>query len=90
MPNYFEISPVVFDKKILKVFHFGCHGNQNSAWNGNLRTTLKGDYPRIIPVKFGETPPSGLGGDVIYRELLTDEGHPMITIAHLEPMAQVS
>ena len=39
--------------------------------------------------------PSGLGGDVIKRKLLTDDGrtdngHPMITIANLEPMAQVS
>ena len=31
---------------------------------------------------FGEIPPSGLGGDVIQR--LTDDGHPMITIAHIE------
>ena len=41
-------------------------------------------------MKFGEIPPSGLGGDVVLRKLLTDNGHPMITIAHLEPMAQVS
>ena len=39
-------------------------------------------------MKFGEISPSGLG-DVISRKLLT-EGHPMNTIAHLEPMAQVS
>ena len=30
---------------------------------------------------FGEIPTSGLGGDVIERKLLTDDGHPMITIA---------
>ena len=34
--QYFEMGPVVFDKKIFKSFHFGCHGNQNSAWNQNL------------------------------------------------------
>ena len=48
----------------------------------------------IIPVKFGEIPPSGLG-DILYNKLLTDngrrdDGHPMITIAHHNPMAQVS
>ena len=26
----------------------------------------------IIPVKFGEIPPIGLGGDVVWSELLTD------------------
>ena len=31
----------------------------NSAWNGNLLATLKGDHHRIIPVKSGEIPPSG-------------------------------
>ena len=50
---------VVLDKKNFEVFAFGCHGNQNSAWNGNLLATLKEDHPRIIPVKFGEIPPSG-------------------------------
>ena len=30
----FKFCPVVFDKKIFKVFPFGCRGNQNSAWNG--------------------------------------------------------
>ena len=64
MPNYFEIRTVVFDKKIFTVFHFGCHGNQNSAWNGNLSRTLRGNHPGIIPVKFGEIPSDGLG-DVI-------------------------
>ena len=27
--------------------------------------TLKEDHPKIIPVKFGEIPPSGSGGDVV-------------------------
>ena len=33
--HYFQIGPVAFDK-IFKVLPFGCHCNQNSAWNGNL------------------------------------------------------
>ena len=32
VPNYFQIGPVVFEK-IFKGFPFGCHGNQNTAWN---------------------------------------------------------
>ena len=31
------------------------------------------DHPRIIPVKFGESPSCGLGGDVPYIKLLTDD-----------------
>ena len=33
--NHFQISMLVFDKKIFKVLPLGWHGNQNSAWNGN-------------------------------------------------------
>ena len=40
-------------------------------------------------MKFGGIPPNTLG-DVISRKLLTEEGHPVNTIVHLEPMAQVS
>ena len=32
---------------------------------GTIWTTLKEDQPRIIPVKFGQNPISGLGGDVV-------------------------
>ena len=32
---------------------------------GTIWTTLKEDQPRIIPVKFGQIPISGLGGDVV-------------------------
>ena len=45
-----------------------CHCNQNSAWNGNLLAALIGDLPSIIPVKFGEILPSGLGFDVVERK----------------------
>ena len=58
-------------RRFLKFFFsFGCHGNHNSAWIEIIRTILKGDHPRIIPVKFGDNLPSVLGGD----ELLTDDG----------------
>ena len=56
MPNYFHISPVIFDKKIFLSFPFGC-----MATNFNLWTTLIEDHPRIIPVKFGEILSSSLG-----------------------------
>ena len=32
---------------------------------GTIWTTLKEGQPRIIPVKFGQIPISGLGGDVV-------------------------
>ena len=32
------------------------------------------DHPRIIPVKFGDNPPCGLGGDFAQSNLLTDDG----------------
>ena len=51
--------------KLFTVFPYSCPGNQNSAWNGNLLATLKGDHPMIISVKFGEILQSGLGEDVI-------------------------
>ena len=34
-------------------------------WTGAIWTTLKEDQPRIIPLKFGQIPTSGLGGDVV-------------------------
>ena len=33
-------------------------------WTGTICTILREDQPRIIPVKFGENPNSGLG-DVV-------------------------
>ena len=32
---------------------------------GTIWTTLKEDKPKINPVKFGQIPISGLGGDVV-------------------------
>ena len=56
VPNYFEISPIIF----FYVFLLGCHGKQKSARIGSPLTTLKGDLLKIIPVKFGEIHSSGL------------------------------
>ena len=39
-------------------------------WTGTIWTTLKEDQPRIIPVKFGQNPICGLGGDVVWRNCL--------------------
>ena len=52
---------------------------------------------RIISVKFGQIPTSGLGGD-LFEDCGRTDGHTdddddrrrVITIAHLEPSAQVS
>ena len=41
----------------------------------NFWTTLKEDQPRIIPVKFGQNPISGLGGEVISRNYLWTDAH---------------
>ena len=52
----------------------------------------------IIPVKFGQNPISGLGGDLFKKiadgrtdgHTNDDDGRRVITIAHLEPSAQLS
>ena len=75
---YQIIYPAVFHNDIFEVFAFRCHGNQNSSWNGNLLANLKGDHPRIIPVKFGEILRSGLGRRCCLKKLLTEDGHPMV------------
>ena len=50
----------VCEKMTFNVFIFGCHGNQDSAWNlFHWAIFIKG------PLKFGENWPSGLGKDVI-------------------------
>jgi hypothetical protein len=41
------------DLKFILIIPFGCHGNQISAWNEILRTTLEALHPRINPAKFG-------------------------------------
>ena len=39
---------------LYKFFPFVCHGNKNSAWNGDLLVTFKEGHLKIIPVKLGE------------------------------------
>ena len=61
-----EIGPVVSDKKIFlvkKSIFSSC--DLDMHWAGTIWTTLKEDQPRIISVKFGQIPISGLGGDVV-------------------------
>jgi hypothetical protein len=50
---------------MFKVFSFGCHGNQSSAWNGILGTTLLRLHTRNIPVMFHYDLPHGFRGDVV-------------------------
>ena len=45
--------------EIFKVFAFGCHGNQSSAWNSILWTIFVKICPRNIPVKFQVNRTSG-------------------------------
>ena len=57
---------MVSDKKIFlvkKSIFSSCDLDMQQT--GTIWTTLKEDQPRIIPVKFGKNPISGLGGDVV-------------------------
>ena len=68
LPRIFELchwDQISLFLYLKKASAFGCHGNQNSAWNGTLSSTLKEGHNRIIPVRVGETLPSGLGGDSV-------------------------
>ena len=59
IPNMKALSYVVSDKKIF--------GSFISKWlmqpTGTVWTTLIGDHPGIIPVKFGQNPMSGFRGE---------------------------
>ena len=46
------LALMVWDKKIFKLFSFGCHGNQSSSRNSYLWSFLKVHHPKIISVKF--------------------------------------
>ena len=54
-------------------------------------TAIKEGHMGIIPAKFGQNPARCL--DVVFKEIVdrhrTNDRLPTITIAHLEPMAQV-
>ena len=43
----------------------------------HIKVLMYEDQPRIIPVKFGQNPISGLGGDVIWRNCLRMDGRGM-------------
>ena len=52
---------------------------------GTVWSTLIGDHPGIIPVKFGQYPISGFRGeDVKVKKLTDDDGQRPVTIAHPE------
>ena len=53
MPHFKPLGPVVSKQKSFKVFPFGCHGNQGSAWNQIFLKILVKGVARIIPGKFG-------------------------------------
>ena len=54
-----KISPALVKKAIFSSYDL------DIQWTQTIWTTLKEDQPRIIPVKFGQNPISGLGGDVV-------------------------
>ena len=57
---------MVSDKKIFlvkKSIFSSC--DLDMQWTRTIWTTLEEDHPKIIPVKFGQNPISGLGGDVV-------------------------
>jgi hypothetical protein len=51
--------------KFILIIPFGCHGNQISAWNEILWTTLEALHPRINPAKFGWNWTSGFSQDFL-------------------------
>ena len=48
-----------------------------------IGTTLVGDHPGIIPVKFGQNPMSGFRGEGV-KKFTHDDGQRPVIIAHLE------
>ena len=65
------------------------------AMDQNHSGNFKESHIRIIPTKFGQNPASSLGGDSFEAVVddgrrTTDDGQPTITIAHHEPLGQVS
>ena len=87
------LALTVWDKKIFKVFSFGCHGNQSSSQISNLWSFMKVHHPKIISVKFHwNLLASFRGEDFLSNCSQTDrqthrrpnDGHCLITIAHPE------
>ena len=55
-----------------------------------ILTIVEKSYIRIIPARFGQNPASSFEAIVDEGRHTMDDVHPMISIAHLEPLAQVS
>jgi len=53
----------IFESCILKTYFWPCDLLMQPT--GTVWTTLIGDHPEIIPVKFGRNPISGFRGDVV-------------------------
>ena len=66
MPNYFDISPVVFGEDF---FSFWLPWQPKFCMEWKSLYNFERGPPKNIPVKFGEIS-SGLGEDVIKRKLL--------------------
>ena len=60
VPNYFEIGPAVFEKKIFKVFISVAMATRILHGMENFEQLWKGTIQKIIPVKFGWIWPNGL------------------------------
>ena len=56
---------------------------------GPIQTIIEEVQRKIIPAKFGQNPASSCLKQLLTVLRTTNNGHPMITIANLEPMAQV-
>ena len=54
-----------FWQEVFWSFSFWLPWQSEFCMEWHFWTTLKGDLPRIIPVKFVDNQPSGLGGDVV-------------------------
>ena len=78
------LALTVWDKKIFKVFSFGCHGNQSSSRSSNLWSFLKVHHPRIISVKFHWNLLAGFREEDFLSNCSWMDGHTSITIAHPE------
>ena len=84
MWNYFEIRPVVLEKKIFKVFYIAIYGKLAPPLSRGhvfrdviLWTTLVKVHPRNIPAKFHQIVSSGFRGDVVFKVWTYDVRHKM-------------
>ena len=69
-PSGFRQEDFLFSAK--KPIFNSC--NLDVQWTGTTGTNLKDDQTRLIPVKVGQNPISGLGGDV-FEEIIYGYTH---------------